>query len=366
MINVFINQIHQFSLIISIIVMLALSALFSFFWPQIQTKFNFLKPYHAVQKVHEGEVPRLGGLISYLGLMTYWLLCHDGVSMPFIKAILLSSVPLLLISVKEDLFHNTSARQRLLGMVITSLLFFNLYPVTYPLIELPLIGELMNQTPALNLIFFIFATVVIMNGNNLIDGANGLMPMTVIMQVLSLFFLAYQLNDFNMQLRLLYLTIPLVIFLIFNYPWGKIFMGDFGAYFYGFMVSVITINFFGEHPELPTWGAVLILFYPAFELLFSIVRKKINGQDPTHPDPYHLHLKMYFLLRHQVIRPRVSNDLVMPCLSLVWGLPFILIVWTYKSMTLTIVGLIALLIIYCGFFWALPKKIKAGPQVDDL
>jgi UDP-N-acetylmuramyl pentapeptide phosphotransferase/UDP-N-acetylglucosamine-1-phosphate transferase len=128
---------------------------------------------------------------------------------------------LLVISVKEDLFQNTSATQRLVGMVITSLLFFNLYPVTYPLIEFPLIGELINQIPALSLIFFIFATLVIMNGNNLIDGANGLMPMTVLIQVLSLFFLAYELDDFNVQVHLFYLTIPLVIFLLFNYPWGK-------------------------------------------------------------------------------------------------------------------------------------------------
>lgn len=356
MINLFLSQVHQLSLIISIVVMLSLSAFFSFFWSQIQTKVTFLNVYDAVQKVHEGEVPRLGGLISYLGLMTYWLLCKNGISLPFIEVILLSSVPLLLISVKEDLFHNTTATQRLVGMVITSLLFFNLYPVTYPLIEFPLIGELINQIPALNLIFFSFATLVIMNGNNLIDGANGLMPMSVIMQILSLFFLAYDLDDFSMQVRLLYLSIPLVIFLLFNYPWGKIFMGDFGAYFYGLMISTITIIFFGNHPELPTWGAVLILFYPAFELLFSVIRKKMQGQDPTQPDPNHLHLKLYFLLSKQVSRPRISNDLVMPCLSLIWGLPFIIIVWTYRSMPLTIIGILFFVIIYCGFFWALPKK----------
>ena len=142
-------------------------------------------------------------------------------------------------------------------------------------------------------------------------------------------------------------------------------MGDFGAYFYGFMVSAITIIFFGEHPELPTWGAVLILFYPAFELLFSIIRKKMDGQDPTQPDPNHLHLKMYFLLRNQVIRPRISNDLVMPCLSLIWGLPFVLTVSTYSSMPLTMIGVLFISLIYCGFYWALPKKIRAASLIGD-
>jgi UDP-GlcNAc:undecaprenyl-phosphate GlcNAc-1-phosphate transferase len=356
MINALLNQIHLLSLFVSIVIMVVLNTLFSFFWPQIQAKTTLLKPYNAVQKVHDGEVARLGGLVSYVGLMAYWLLSHNGISMPFIEAILLSSIPLLLIGVKEDLFHNTSATQRLLGMLLTTLLFFNLYPVTYPVIEFPIIGELIDQIPALSLIFFIFATLVIMNGNNLIDGANGLMSMSIFMQVMSLFFLAYEVDDFDMQVNLLYLVIPLMIFLLFNYPWGKIFMGDFGAYFYGLMISTITIIFFGEHPELPTWGAVLILFYPAFELLFSVIRKTMLGQDPTQPDPNHLHLKIYFLLRDQVIRPRVSNGLVMPCLSLVWGMPFFLIVWTFNSMALTIIGIFFITLIYCGFFWALPKK----------
>jgi len=369
MINALLNQIHLLSLFVSIVIMVVLNTLFSFFWPQIQAKTTLLKPYNAVQKVHDGEVARLGGLVSYVGLMAYWLLSHNGISMPFIEAILLSSIPLLLIGVKEDLFHNTSATQRLLGMLLTTLLFFNLYPVTYPVIEFPIIGKVIDQMPTLSLIFFSFASLVIMNGNNLIDGANGLMPMSVIMQIMSLFFLAYAMDDFNMQVayamddfnmqvNLLYLMIPLVIFLVFNYPWGKIFMGDFGAYFYGFMMSTITITFFGEHPELPTWGAVLILFYPAFELLFSVLRKIYKKKDPTKPDPNHLHLKMFFILKSQIHKPRIANGLVMPCLSLIWGLPFLLICISYESMILCIIGIICISIIYLGFFWALPKKLS--------
>ena len=170
MTDIFLTEINKLSLILSITTMFILNAVFSFFWPQIHANIRFFKPYKAVQKVHEGEVSRLGGLISYLGLMIYWLLCHDSISMPFIEAILLSIIPLLLISVKEDLFYNTTATQRLVGMFLTSLLFFNLYPVIYPLLEIPLIGEVINQNPPLNLIFFIFATLVIMNGNNPIDG----------------------------------------------------------------------------------------------------------------------------------------------------------------------------------------------------
>ena len=160
MIDAFLNDIHQVSMISAIMFMLITNAIFSFYWPQITAKLKLLYTYHAVQKVHEGEVPRLGGLVCYCGLMIYWLLGGDGLSMPFIKAILLSSIPLLLIGVKEDLKQNTSVAQRLLGMFMTVLLFFNLCPVTYPLIEFPIIGDFINQAPFLSLIFFYFCDIV--------------------------------------------------------------------------------------------------------------------------------------------------------------------------------------------------------------
>ena len=77
MINVLLNQIHQSSLLISIIVMFLLNASLSFFWPLILNKIKPLKSYDGIQRVHEGEVPRLGGLVSYLGLLIYWLLCQN-------------------------------------------------------------------------------------------------------------------------------------------------------------------------------------------------------------------------------------------------------------------------------------------------
>ena len=356
MLNIFLDQIHQTSLIIATLLMIAMNFILSFYWQSIRHKFKFLKSYQAIQRVHQGEVSRLGGVIAFLGLATYVLLGSNGIGMPYIFAIICSSIPLLIITVKEDLCHNTAPAQRLVGMIITAEIFFVMYPVNFPIIDVPVLGNLLNQSNLAAWIFFSFAMVVIMNGNNLIDGANGLMPMSIIIQILCLFYLSYSVDDFYSQVRLILIAIPLLIFILFNYPWGKIFMGDFGAYFYGFIISTNTIIFFGDHPELPTWGAVLILFYPAFELLFSVIRKKIQKLDPTKPDNHHLHLKIFHLLRSQVIKPRTSNDLVMPCLSLIWGSPFVMLVWVYDSLLLTTLAIIVISFIYLGFYWALPRQ----------
>lgn len=343
-------------MLVSIGLMIALYVVIITNWPQWHRSKSFLKNYQGVQRVHEGEVPRLGGLVIYIGLWVYWLLCQHGQAMPFIQCLLISSLPLIFISVKEDLLHNTKAITRLGFMAASCILFFLCYDVSYPTIEFPVIGDWLSNSSVLSLLFFSFCVLVIVNGFNLIDGANGLLPMSVLMQALSLMYITYEVNDSLNMIRLVYIIVPVIIFMGFNFPWGKIFLGDTGAYFLGFIMSLLTIIIFSEHPEIPTWVAVLILFYPAFELLFSIIRKLIERNSPMDPDPYHLHLKMFHLLKSQVIKPRVSNSLVMPCLALVWGMPFVLLVWVKDNLIMTLLGVVLIMIIYLGFYWALPRK----------
>ena len=355
MIDLFLVEFGQWSLLISIIMMICMYIVTIILWPTLLTKFA-LKKYQGVQRVHAGEVPRIGGLISVIGIFLYWMICIHGKAMPFVEALLISSIPLILISIKEDFFHNTRASSRLIIMFISCFLFFYLYDISFPIIEFPGLRPLIDSSLIMSWLFFAFCVVVIINGNNLIDGANGLMPMSIIMQSLSLFYICFSSQDMINMIRLIYILTPMLIFLLFNYPWGKVFMGDLGAYFFGFFISLLTIIIFGEHPELPTWGAVIILFYPALELLFSVCRKVLDGHNPMHPDLHHLHLKMFYFLKQEGMKPRVSNGLVMPCLGLIWGMPFVLVVWVYQSLTLTIIALVMMLTIYSGFYWALPRK----------
>ena len=356
MIKILITEISQISLLVSVGVMIALYVVIISQWPRWQHSKSFLKNYQGIQRVHEGEVPRLGGLVIYIGLWVYWLLCQHGQAMPFIHCLLISSLPLIFISVKEDLQHNTRAITRLGFMIASCILFFLCYDVSYPTIEFPVIGDWLSNSSLLSLLFFSFCVLVVINGSNLIDGANGLLSMSTLMQALSLMYIAYEANDSLNMIRLVYVIVPVIIFMGFNFPWGKIFLGDTGAYFLGFMLSLLTIIIFSEHPEIPTWVAVLILFYPAFELLFSSIRKLTEHKSPMEPDVYHLHLKMFHLLQNQVMKSHVSNSLVMPCLALIWGMPFILLVWVKDNLIMTLLGVVLIIIIYLGFYWTLPRK----------
>ena len=257
----------------------------SFFWKKIYTALS-LKSYQSKQRLHQDEIPRIGGLIIYLFLTIIAFFAFDS---ELLNIILMSAIPIVLIGAKEDLFHNTSPKLRLIFMIVSASLFIYLLPANLPEIDFPLLNQVLSFS-ILKEIFFIFSILVIINGNNLIDGINGNMALTNIVQLCVVALLASKVNDIFIAELCIILLIPLIIFLIFNFPFGKIFSGDTGAYFYGFSISTIVIYLFGNYEQLLSWNAVLILIYPSTELLFSFVRKKIlENKSPFTPDIKHLH-----------------------------------------------------------------------------
>ena len=257
----------------------------SFFWKRIYISLS-LKAYQSKQRLHQDEVPRIGGLIIYLFLTITTFVAFDS---QLLNIILMSAIPIIFIGAKEDLFHNTSPKLRLFFMIISASLFIYLLPTDLPVIDFPLINQVLSFS-ILKEIFFLFSILVIINGNNLIDGVNGNMTLTNFIQLFVLTLLASTVNDSRMTEVCLILMLPLIIFLVFNFPLGRIFSGDAGAYFYGFAISALVIYLFGRYDQLLSWNAVLILIYPSLELLFSFIRKKIfENKSPFTADAKHLH-----------------------------------------------------------------------------
>ena len=138
------------------------------------------------------------------------------------------------------------------------------------------------------------------------------------------------------------LLLPLLSFLLFNFPFGKIFVGDLGAYFYGFAISLVTIYFFGKHQELLSWSAALLLFYPSSELLYSYLRKIINKQSPMDPDNEHLHSLIFNRLIKNVNTQNVSNARTTLILSFFWVLPPLLFIYNNDSIFFTLLSIVNL------------------------
>lgn len=326
MINIFLEIIALIKY--QLIGLFFLLAILSFYWLRL---FNFfkLKSNKKNHHIHKDEISRLGGFFIYL---FFWFLQITGfIKDDFIISILLSSTPLILVSLKEDFFNNTTPKLRLFSMVISAVIFFYIYPIQFPSIDIPYLGNF-NLIVPIATIFYIFSIIILINGMNLIDGMNGLFGFSAISIFFGLSSLAVSVGDIQILKLCLLFVIPIIIFLFFNFPFGKIFMGDLGVYFYGYVTALSVIFFFGKHQNLSSFLAVLILFYPCMELAFSFARKILNKQNPLDADKNHLHTLIQRFLIKKTDNYILSNYLTSLFLVLFWITPITsCIFFEYKS-----------------------------------
>ena len=144
--------------------------------------------------------------------------------------------------------------------------------------------------------FSTFCLLILINGSNFIDGLNGLLVGYYLL--ISLVF--YQLNFTNFldieNNNLILFSIILFILFIFNF-FEKSFMGDTGAYILGFFYGYVLINIYVQHQIFSPFFVILLLWYPCFENLFSILRKFQLKKSPIKPDSNHLHQLLFFYLK---------------------------------------------------------------------
>ena len=149
-------------------------------------------------------------------------------------------------------------------------------------------------------------------------------------------------------------------FFVWNYPFGKIFLGDGGSYFIGFVIAVASILLVDANNGVSAWFPLLLCIYPIFETMFSIYRKSIRNTGFMSPDGFHLHMLIYKRVVPQIFGKGIEDNKlcqnyatspilwlltsfgVIPAL-LFWNNTFVLIiftllfvtvyVWLYKSIT---------------------------------
>ena len=122
----------------------------------------------------------------------------------------------------------------------------------------------------MNKSFTLFCLMILINGNNFVDGINTLL---IGYNIILTIFLLVTFKEFlhNSEILEDYLIILLVL-LVFNFN-GKIILGDAGAYILAFFLGVYLIDFARNNPYLSPFFIISLLWYPCFELLFSIIRR---------------------------------------------------------------------------------------------
>ncbi len=336
---------------------LVLNGFIAYLWHKKFYRKLGLKSYQAIQRIHLNETPRLGGLVFILSLASFVMYCPPNESIQLIKLILICLIPIIVIGIKEDLFHNVKPAIRLLALLFVGWLFRAQFTGPLPVLtDIPFIGKLLLLQGGIS-IFYILSMTAVANGMNLIDGVNGLCGAVALSILGTLLFLSYKTSDVIMLSTIFSVILILMPFLIFNYPYGKIFLGDLGAYSLGLIISMLTIILFGRHPEISPWGAVLILIYPATEVVFSLLRRMLKGVSIYHADTAHLHLKLFHFFRPQPHYKKLANALVTPTLSGLWLFPHLAITWVYQKPFFIWIAVILFITLY-GLLYMFILKVQ--------
>ena len=258
----------------------------------------------AIQSAHSGFVPRVGGLAIYMSVLVLIPLLSFGfipLSVVFnlnaaqITWLILSAVPVFSIGLAEDIGYAMSSKARLIASAISSLLVILIFKTWLTRLGVPGIDMLLNFAP-FAIFFTVFATVGVVNAFNLIDGLNGLSSYITISVALALSISAFNAGNTQIAIFLVLIIFSVLGFMILNFPLGKIFLGDGGAYALGHLLVWSAIILVDNSTELSPFAILLIFFWPVADTGLAIWRRWKLGNPTDRPDRLHFHqLAMRFL-----------------------------------------------------------------------
>ena len=259
------------------------------------------------QKFHIHNVSRLGGAGIFSAFFIILIIIGIQIKESNYIYLPLAALPVFLMGFTEDLTRRISPKFRLLGALVSAILaayFLNAYLVR---IDIGFIDGLLS-VKAVAVIFTIFAVTGVANSFNIIDGFNGLSSAVSIIILLSLGYISFKVGDIFLMKACLILAFAIFGFFVWNYPFGKIFLGDGGAYFIGFTIAVVSVLLVDGNKAVSPWFPFLLCIYPIFETLFSMYRRRARKSSSMDADAFHLHSLIYKRLVPHILGTDIKNN----------------------------------------------------------
>lgn len=251
------------------------------------------------QKIHIGRIPRIGGGVIFLVLILKSLSFINDTSFFKYKDIfiflIITNTPCFILGILEDITKKVSAMFRLLGTLSSGIIGYIISGYLIQELKIPILDDLLSIF-VIALIFQSLFIATFCNSLNIIDGLNGLVGFLILVGLFSFMVLSMFIGDEVLFELTIILFVVVATFVIFNWPFGKIFLGDGGAYFLGGSVGWLCIILTVRHPEIPIFYTLNLFFYPLCELVFTTIRRMIKFKNPMKPDDFHLHSLIYKLI----------------------------------------------------------------------
>ncbi len=283
---------------------------------------NFSKP----QAFHETPVSRSGGIAAILSLCVFFYI-YDLLYSEILYNYIFMSLSMFLIGFLDDLKLYIKPNNRLILMILSLFILVYFLPINLFHVDIPILSSLL-EIKLFSTIFLIICFLFLINGANLIDGFNGLLTFNLIIVNFILTYLNISNGNFEFSLILISQIIILLVFLLFNFPRAKIFLGDSGAYLFGSLVALNTVITNNLIASISSLFFCSLLFYPFFEVFFSFFRKIYQRKSPLYPDKEHLHMLSYILIASKYGKSKANffNSVIINTLYLILVLPGLILI----------------------------------------
>ncbi len=292
------------------------------------------------RRMHDHPIPRMGGLAIFFGVLVGVLL---NVKLDRqLQGMLLGSVIIITVGMVDDVVPLPALLKFLLQILAAWVAVAHGIVMDYIANPFFTSDKLFLDFGVWSVPITILWIVGITNSVNLIDGLDGLAAGVSAISSMSMLVIALVLGKFNEAIVLAAVVGACVGFMPYNFNPARIFMGDSGALFLGFVLACVSVTGLLKSYTLYSFALPLLaLGLPIFDTAFAIIRRLLKGQNPMHPDRGHFH--------HRLIDMGLSQKqsvAVLYSISAVLGLSAVLITsseWT-KAL-LVILGFCAAMVI---------------------
>jgi UDP-GlcNAc:undecaprenyl-phosphate GlcNAc-1-phosphate transferase len=243
------------------------------------------------RRMHDHPIPRMGGLAIFFGFIVSVLLL-----LPMDTAkqgMLLGAVIIVILGIFDDIYA-LPAKLKFVVQIVAALVAV----MAGNRIEVVSNPNIFSSNPTWNLgVLSIPVTVIwivaITNAVNLIDGLDGLACGVSTISSVTMLVVALLVSERDVAVMMAALAGACIGFLPYNLNPAKIFMGDTGATFLGYILATVSVQGMFKLPTIISFVVpFLMLGLPIFDVTFAVIRRLAKGQSPMSPDRSHIHHRL--------------------------------------------------------------------------
>lgn len=258
---------------------------------------------------YQDQTPPFGGIAIYI---SFWLAIRlSFASLNTYQSLVttfIASTCVLVTGIIDD-WYELKPWQKSIGLLIAIHIVYFKGDVEFSSVLLPKLSQ--GYLEILVYILTIGWIYIVTNAFNLLDGVDGLASSVALTSLVTLAFSTF---IFSVSIRLVFFTMLLVLaasilgFLPFNWAPAKIYLGDTGALFIGFMYATLTVTNLKNVGLFSMIMPIVLFSVPLFDTAFAIIRRLFSGRSPLEGDQDHIHHR---LLRYGLTAPQTVGIMVL-------------------------------------------------------